>query len=57
MTVFRDVDDLLISGTKIEKLIAVYPTIKPVSAQLLYVKYDGWIYSGRTRWYNDFNLI
>jgi hypothetical protein len=47
------VDDLLTSGTKLEKIIAVHPVIEPVSAHLLYVAYDGWIYSGRPVWRVD----
>lgn len=46
-------DDLLTSGTKVEKLITVHPVIEPVSALLLYVAYDGWIYSGRLLWRVD----
>ena len=44
---FRDVDDLLTSGTQVEKLVVLHPAIVPVEAQLVYVAYNGWIYSGR----------
>lgn len=50
---FRDVDDLLTSGTKIEKIITVHPVIEPVKALLLYDAYDGWIFSGRLVWRVD----
>ena len=53
MCIFRDVDDLLTSGTKIEKIITVHPIIEPVRAYLLYVAYDGWIFSGRHVWRVD----
>ena len=46
-------DDLLTSGTKIEKIITVHPIIEPVRAYLLYVAYDGWIFSGRHVWRVD----
>ena len=49
----RDVDDLLTSGSQLEKLIVVHPAIIPVEAQILYVAYDGWIYSGRYQWSLD----
>ena len=49
----RDVDDLMTSGTKIEKIISVHPVIEPVTAYLLYVAYDGWIFSGRLVWRVD----
>lgn len=41
------------SGTKIEKIISVHPVIEPVTAYLLYVAYDGWIFSGRLVWRVD----
>jgi hypothetical protein len=41
------------TGTLLEKLIVVHPTIKPVKAQLLYESYNGWIYSGRPHWRVD----
>ena len=41
------------SGNKIEKIISVHPIIEPVSAFLLYVAYDGWIFSGRHVWRVD----
>ena len=44
----RDVDDLLTSGTQVEKLVVLHPAIVPVEAQLVYVAYNGWIYSGRS---------
>ena len=44
---------MLTSGTKIEKIITVHPIIEPVSAYLLYVAYDGWIFSGRHVWRVD----
>ena len=50
---FRDVDDLLTSGSKLEKIITVHPIIEPISAHLLYVAYNGWIYSGRLFWKID----
>ena len=50
---YRDVDDLLTSGTKLEKIITVHPIIEPISAHLLYVAYNGWIYSGRLFWKID----
>ena len=46
-------DDLLTSGSQLEKLIVVHPAIIPVEAQILYVAYDGWIYSGRYQWSID----
>ena len=46
--VCRDVDDLLTSGTQLEKLVVLHPAIVPVEAQLVYVAYNGWIYSGRS---------
>ena len=45
---YRDVDDLLTSGTQVEKLVVLHPAIVPVEAQLVYVAYNGWIYSGRS---------
>ena len=44
---------MLTSGTKLEKIITVHPMIEPVSAHLLYVAYNGWIYSGRLFWKID----
>ena len=52
-----DVDDLLTSGTQVEKLIVTHPAIDPVSVHLLYVAYEGWIYTGRARWKIDKLLI
>ena len=49
----RDVDDLLTSGSQIEKLLVAHPAIIPVEAHILYVAYDGWIYSGRFQWSLD----
>ena len=46
-TISRDVDDLLTSGPQVEKLVVLHPAIIPVEAQLVYVAYNGWIYSGR----------
>ena len=54
---FSGVDDLLTSGTKLEKLIVTHPAINPVSVHLLYVAYEGWIYTGRPRWKIDKLLI
>lgn len=50
---YRDVDDLLTSGSQIEKLLVAHPAIIPVEAHILYVAYDGWIYSGRFQWSLD----
>ena len=51
---FRAEDDLLTSGVKIEKLIVAHPAIdKLVEVQLLYIAYNGWIYSGRYQWSID----
>jgi hypothetical protein len=50
---FSGKDDLMTTGTLLEKLIVVHPTIKPVKAQLLYESYNGWIYSGRPHWRVD----
>ena len=36
-----------------EKLLVVHPAIEPVEAQILYVAYEGWIYSGRQQWSLD----
>ncbi len=41
-------DDQLVSGSQIEKLLIVHPAIVPVEAHLVYVAYDGWIYQGRS---------
>ena len=49
----RDVDDLLTSGTQLEKLLVVHPIIAPAEVQVLYTAYDGWIYSGRYQWSLD----
>ena len=46
-------DDLLESGSGIEKLIVVHPAIKPVEAYILYVAYEGWFSSGRPQWSID----
>ena len=54
---FSGVDDLLTSGTQLEKLIVTHPAINPVSVHLLYVAYEGWIYTGRPRWKIDKLLI
>ena len=54
---FSDVDDLLTSGTQLEKMIVTHPAIDPVSVHLLYVAYEGWIYTGRARWKIDKLLI
>ena len=41
-------DELLTSGAKIEKLIVAHPALdRPVEVQILYIAYEGWIYSGR----------
>jgi hypothetical protein len=52
-TLTQDVDDLLTSGTQLEKLFVLHPAIIPVEAQIVYVAYDGWIYSGRYQWSLD----
>ncbi|TRY75617.1 hypothetical protein TCAL_07503 [Tigriopus californicus] len=49
----EDVDDLLTSGSQIEKLLVGHPAIIPVEVHILYVAYDGWIYSGRFQWSLD----
>eukprot|EP00095_Tigriopus_kingsejongensis_P003776 maker-scaffold155_size301336-snap-gene-0.7 protein:Tk03776 transcript:maker-scaffold155_size301336-snap-gene-0.7-mRNA-1 annotation:"hypothetical protein AaeL_AAEL004058" len=49
----EDVDDLITSGSQIEKLLVLHPAIVPVEAHILYVAYDGWIYSGRFQWSLD----
>ncbi|XP_040564250.1 pancreatic triacylglycerol lipase [Lepeophtheirus salmonis] len=49
-TLTQDIDDLLSSTGHLEKLIVVHPAIVPVKAQILYIAYDGWIYSGRHQW-------
>lgn len=46
-------DDLLTSGSQIEKLLVGHPAIVPVEVHILYVAYDGWIYSGRFQWSLD----
>ena len=56
-TCYSDVDDLLTSGTQLEKLLVTHPAIDPVSVLLLYVAYDGWIYTGRRTWKIDKLLI
>lgn len=53
MACLSDVDDLLTSGTQLEKLLVVHPAIVPVEAHILYVAYEGWIYSGRYQWSID----
>ena len=41
-------DELLTSGAKIEKLIVSHPVLsEPTEIQILYIAYEGWIYSGR----------
>ena len=54
---FSGVDDLLTSGTQLEKLIVTHPAINPVSVHLLYVAYEGWINTGRPRWKIDTLLL
>ena len=45
---FSTHDELLTSGAKIEKLIVAHPALdRPVEVQILYIAYEGWIYSGR----------
>jgi len=47
-------DELLTSGAKIEKLIVAHPALdRPVEVQILYIAYEGWIYSGRYQWSVD----
>ena len=42
-------DELLTSGAKIEKLIVAHPALaRPTEIQILYLAYEGWIYSGRS---------
>ena len=36
-----------------DKLVIVHPAIVPTEAHLLYVAYEGWIYSGRQQWSVD----
>jgi hypothetical protein len=50
---FSGKDDLLTTGTLLEKLVVLNPNIKPIKAQLLYESYNGWIYSGRPHWRVD----
>ena len=46
--IFSTHDELLTSGAKIEKLIVAPPALdRPVEVQILYIAYEGWIYSGR----------
>ena len=45
---------MLNSGAKLEKLIVAHPALdKLVEVQLLYIAYNGWIYSGRYQWSFD----
>ena len=45
---FSTHDELLTSGAKIEKLIVAHPALDdPIEIQILYIAYEGWIYSGR----------
>ena len=45
---FSNHDELLTSGAKIEKLIVSHPALsEPTEIQILYIAYEGWIYSGR----------
>ena len=45
---FSNHDELLTSGAKIEKLIVSHPALsQPTDIQILYIAYEGWIYSGR----------
>ena len=45
---FSTHDELLTSGAKIEKLIVAHPALsQPTEVQILYIAYEGWIYSGR----------
>ena len=45
---FSNQDELLTSGAKIEKLIVSHPALsQPTEIQILYLAYEGWIYSGR----------
>ena len=45
---FSTHDELLTSGAKIEKLIVSHPVLsEPTEIQILYIAYEGWIYSGR----------
>ena len=45
---FSNHDELLTSGAKIEKLIVSHPALsEPTDIQILYIAYEGWIYSGR----------
>jgi len=47
-------DELLTSGAKIEKLIVAHPALDdPIEIQILYIAYEGWIYSGRYQWSID----
>jgi len=47
-------DELLTSGAKIEKLIVAHPALDdPIEIQILYIAYEGWIYSGRYQWSVD----
>jgi len=47
-------DELLTSGAKIEKLIVAHPALDdPIEIQMLYIAYEGWIYSGRYQWSVD----
>ena len=49
MCVFCSPDELLTSGAKIEKLIVAHPALaRPTEIQILYLAYEGWIYSGRS---------
>ena len=48
---FSNHDELLTSGAKIEKLIVSHPALsEPTDIQILYIAYEGWIYSGRLVW-------
>ena len=48
LIIFSTHDELLSSGAKLEKLIVVRPALEfPLEVQILYIAYQGWIYSGQ----------
>ena len=40
----------MVAGASMQKLIVAHPAIVPASVTLKYTAYNGWVYSGISRW-------
>ena len=50
----RSAKDNMVAGSVLQRIIVAHPAItEPVKVQLKYTAYNGWLYSGISRWSMD----